>query len=210
MATVADTPDKRIDQREGALLALANLFETKQGWRSGLPVQSVLDRDTEYKAFAAKFPGIKRDAVKRQHKKWLDFGRDALVNNASIDAETIATLVDSKLPDASIHTVITDALSDFAESDLVTSLGGLTDLVEFVKSLSDLWTKRVKALKEALASDKDTRKELLASTGVSEMVEGFKKDVIGSLPKKHVKGKITNSAQANVVQSTQLSQVEVA
>ena len=92
MATAADTPDKRIDQREGALLALANLFQSKQNWRtSGLPVQSVLDRDTEYKAFAAKFPGIKRDAVKRQHKKWLGFGRDALVNNASIDAETIAT-----------------------------------------------------------------------------------------------------------------------
>ena len=64
-----------------------------------------------------------------------------------------------------------------------------------------------KALNEALASDKDTRKELLASTGVSEMVESFKKDVIGSLPKKHVRGKITNSAQVSLVQSTQLSEV---
>ena len=127
------TSSIRIDQIDGALQALAKLFDESR-W-SELPQQSVLDKHTDYRAFAARFPTVKRDAVKRQHMKWRSFGSDGLLDSATMDSDAISLLIEEKLGNDATPHIIAAAFKRASESRFAQQRGGLADLISFFQDM---------------------------------------------------------------------------
>lgn len=139
----------RIDQLDGCLYSLANLFDKKK-WKT-LPQQSVLDKDTDYKAFVANFK-VKRTQVKGQFDKWLLYGRTILLRTASLDSQATAHIVDAVVPESQVPAVVAAAFVRLVESQFVQAREAvLSATIESLKAdCGGLWTARIMDLRAIL------------------------------------------------------------
>ena len=143
-AVTSASTTTRIDQIDGCLHSLADLFDKKE-W-DALPQQSLLDKDTDYAAFVAQFK-VKRTQVKGQFDKWKLFGSKVLLKTASLDNERTLSKVQQLLPESRFPAIVQSAFDHLLTSPFVSRRPALVEPIRALQTgCSDLWLARVKEL----------------------------------------------------------------